>query len=392
MKMTKRVLSVLAALALVVSAIPTMTVSAAPTVLATYNFEDGMAGLSDSGLNGPAPSIVQDAERGNVLQFNGGTDSEYKAGEPTQNSGTIEPGTPSSLKLDQNPFAGQSLTGATISLWVKAPAGAAEKSSGMVGFISRQYSDLPHPDTIYYEDEPNTTTEKISGQYAYGIGVGAFDAVKNLQNLMVYFSGMLSNSMWVKDEESYFINNPDTWAYMVVTIGNNAEDNRVYINGEMIGQALPIYSADGFVGKRFNHGEAGSDKEANKHEPLLMEILTASDTVAYLGYTGNMAASENLLIDDVTYYGAIASDADVKSMYETAKAGGSPTAPSGDDGSNNGGTGGGTTGTNTANKSNSASTPNLPQTGVISTGALVACGVAAVAGGTILFRKKKDEK
>ena len=40
MKMTKRVLSVLAALALAVSAIPTMTVSAAPNVIRTYTFDD----------------------------------------------------------------------------------------------------------------------------------------------------------------------------------------------------------------------------------------------------------------------------------------------------------------------------------------------------------------
>ena len=155
------------------------------------------------------------------------------------------------------------------------------------------------------------------------------------------------------------------------------------------------------IGKRFNHGEAHtSETEANKHEPLLMEVLTAADTTAYMGYTGSMGAAENVLIDDVTYYGSIASDAEVQSMYEAAKAGntaagGDATGGGGsDDGSaDTGATGGSGSGSNTTSGTKkTASTPNLPQTGVISTGALVACGVAAVAGGTILFRKKKDEK
>ncbi len=394
MKMTKRVLSVLAALALAVSAIPVMTVSAAPNAIATYTFDD-MSGLSDTGM-GPAPSIASDAERGNVLQFNGGTGSEYVAGDEGSSSSTsITPGTPSSVKLDSNPFAGQSLTGATISFWVKSPASAAEIGAGLIGFISKQYSNLDHPDKIYGD---NTTDQKISGQYAYGIGVGAYNEIKNMNNSMVYFGGMLSNTMWIWDESGYFIENPDKWSYVVVTIGNNATDNKVYIDGQMIAQAGPEFGAT--IGKRFNHGEAHtSDTEANKHEPLLMEVLTASDTVAYLGYTGSMGASENVLIDDVTYYGAIASDADVQSMFAAAQAGQTGAGNSATGGGAGGADDGSGTGTGTGSGSNTtsgnkkaASTPNLPQTGVISTGALVACGVAAVAGGTILFRKKKDEK
>ena len=399
MKMTKRVFSALAALTLAVAAIPAITVQAAPNVIVSYDFENGLSGMSDTGL-GSVPTIVQDAEKGNVLQFNGGTGSSYLVGATdagSKNSTKIDPGTPSSVKLDSNPFAGKNLTGATIAMWVKAPEAAAESGAGLVGFISKHYEGLKHPDAIY---DNNTTTESISGEYCYGIGAGAYDEAR-LTSAMVYFGGFLGNTMWIQDWEKYFINNPDKWVYMVVTLGNDALDNKVYIDGNLLCEAGAEYGNT--ISKRFNHGQAGtSDTEANKHEPLMFEVLTASDTTAYLGYTGSMAAADGVCIDDVTYYDSIASAADVMSMYEAAKANmGSSSANTDNTTSDN------TTNNNDANTNNNntttnnttntksgagSSTPNLPQTGVVSTGLLVACGTVIAAGGAVLFKKRENDK
>ncbi len=409
MKLVKKVLPVLAAAALVVTTVPTVTVQAAPNAIATYDFENGTSGMSDSGLGGPAPAVTQDGERGNVLQFNGGTGSTCTAGVPTKNSTTIDPGTPSSMKLDTNPFAGKSLTGATISMWVKAPAAAAEEGAGLIGFVSKEYSGLEHPDKIY---DKNTTDELISGQYCYGIGVGANDDDVLMSSAMVNFVGMLSNSMWMKDLDQTFITNADKWVFMVVTLGNNAADNKIYIDGTKIAETLPQTGVPCGIGKRFNLGEAHTtDAEANKHEPQLMDILTASDTTAYFGYTGCMAAANGVFVDDVTFYDSIASDSDVVTMTQNAKnsapGGGNNENPSGADNSNDNNAADGGNQTNNTNTSNNNATStrspaasakaatnnqNLPQTGVVSTGVLVACGAAVVAGGAMLFKKREKEE
>ena len=54
MKMTKKILSVAAATAMVIGLLPVVPAQAAPNAIATYDFENGLAGLSDTGY-GTAP-------------------------------------------------------------------------------------------------------------------------------------------------------------------------------------------------------------------------------------------------------------------------------------------------------------------------------------------------
>lgn len=409
MRKTRKALSVLAAVALAVVCMPTVPTFAAPTAIATYDFENGTAGMSDTGY-GKAPTVTQDAERGNVLLFHDGTPSEYQTQQShpdiitKQYDSEVAPGTPSSMKLDSNPFAGKSLTGATIAMWVKAPAAAAEAGSALVGFKSARVENREHPD-----HKPDSATD-ICGYYVWGCTTAAYDDAFMTTPLM-QFSGILSNGLWLNDYDCFFQNNADKWVYMVVTLGNNMADNHVYMNGQDItGENLDI-------NKRFNHGEKNGGTPGNTEEPLMMEILCQSTTEAFVGFTGFCGTTEGVMIDDLTFYDSIASASDAAAMYAAAQSGsasGSGNAgsnansgSSGNDantssdgaGSGSGSSGSGssssnkTSGSAASNKTGStgnANNQNLPQTGVVSTGLLVAGGAAAVAAGAILFKKKED--
>lgn len=400
MKLTKKILSVVAASAMVLAAIPVVPAEAA-NVITTYDFENGLSGLSDTGL-GTTPEVTSDAERGNVLMFHAGEASEYQSQQQDnsleENSTNIKVGTPSSLKLDVNPFAGKSLTGATISLWVKTPAAGAEQGAGLVGFVSKKYENVHHPDEKAFGKDD--VSQEIGGYYTYGIGTAAHDYAF-MTGSMVYFGGFLRDTLWYLDADQTFISNADKWTHMIVTLGNNINDNAVYING------VKLSGGELGAGKRFNHGEENGGNPGNTDQPLMFEVLTAADTVAYLGYTGGMASVEGVCIDDVTYYDAIVTDAEASAMYEAAKSGnaGTGTGSAGGNASNNANTSGtGTTqggSTSSTNKSNTASnnkngstaaTSNLPQTGVASTGLLIAGGAAAIAAGAILFKKKENDE
>lgn len=403
MKMTKKILSVVAATAMVLATIPVVPVQAA-NVITTYDFENGLAGMSDTGY-GTAPEVVQDTDKGNVLLFHAGEASEYQSSMQDsslgENSTKIKVGSPSSLKLDVNPFAGKSMTGATIALWVKAPTAAAENNQGLVGFISKDYTNVVHPDRAAFGKED--VDEDISGTYTYGFGTGAYDGAF-LNNSMVYMGGFLRNTLWLFDYDQSFMTNADKWTHMIVTLGNNMADNVVYING------VKLSGADVGAGKRFNHGEVNGGDPGNTDQPLMFEILTAADTTAYLGYNGAMGSVEGVMIDDVTYYDAIVTEAEALSMYEAAKAnmnsgggsantggntstGADTTTNNASDTTTNNASGNNTTSNKTSsNKTGTNATQNLPQTGVASTGLLIAGGAAAIAAGAILFKKKENDE
>ncbi len=411
MKMTKKILSALAAAALIVTAVPAVTVQAAPNAIATYDFENGTSGMSDSGLGGPAPTVVQDSERGNVLQFNGGTGSRYLAGSvdaASENSTKIDPGTPSSLKLDTNPYAGSGATTATISMWVKVPSAAAGDGAALVGFISSFRENMEHP--AKRTGENPKVDEIISGQYAYGIGTGAWDYPLSTVHMM-YFGGFLRNTAWLADETQTLMYAPDTWKFLVVTVGNNTSDNRIYIDGVEVAALAAQQMEENGIGKRFNHGELDATNKSNTEEDTIMDVLTAADTTAYVGYNGSMAAANGVCIDDLTFYDSAVSAADAMTMFQNAKnsdqGGGNNENPSGADNGNNNNAADGGNQTNNTNTSNNNATStkspassakaatnnqNLPQTGVVSTGVLVACGAAVVAGGAMLFKKKEHDE
>ncbi len=434
MKMMKKALTVVAAAALAVAAIPALPAEAA-NVLVKYDFESG-TGMSSTGF-GTDPTVVSDPEMGNVLQFADGQASQYMTSQQDSSLGEteghegkedsrIDPYTPSSLKFP-NPFCGKSLSGMSISMWVKVPAGAVEEAPGLVGFVSDNVTEA-HPDKRDPNQNVGGSKDHLSdstGPYAWGICASA----KNMDDIelfggtgMLYQAGLFSNWFMYADENASFKTNADKWVHMVVSISDAINDTKVYINGQ---DCAGIAKA----GKRYNKGEENGGQPGNTMEKTVTEILTMAEMPnAYVGYTGFSPTKAGVCIDDLTFYDAAVSASEAMDLYTAAQAelsgkagsgtagntsGASGSDNNGDGGSNAGGdnaSGGGSnasgsnaTGNNSTsgNKTSTAKTgssstssknaQNLPQTGVVSTGVLVACGAAAVAGGAILFKKKEEE-
>lgn len=325
MKMTKKVFSAIAMAAmLATTAVPVTRVEAAVSPIAAYDFENG-TGMSASGIAGStAPSVVQDAERGNVLKFASGTSSKLVQKADDSSLGDydmkINPGTPSSLKFT-NPFSGKSLSGATVSMWVKVPDDtAASVASGLIGFVSGTHT-IEHPDKLS-GDEKKQHLDAAHGPFMLGVTCAYIDPMANSENPIAYFAGLHHNTYNLNDEEGVFKGVGGKWQYVTITMTN--ANIKIYVDGSYI-------AMDDIPNKRFNDGDGTSD--LNKGQPKIMEFLGWSDTAAYVGYTGFSPTSADVCIDDLTLYDKELSAADVSALYQTAKTG--STVPSG------GGNGGG---------------------------------------------------
>lgn len=415
MRMLKKAMTVVAAAAMIVAMVPTVPTYAANAIV-TYDFESG-TNMTSTGF-GTDPTVVSDPERGNVLQFADGGASEYQssgvAGSDDAlgiNNTAIVNGSPSSLSF-ANPFCGKSLSGAGISMWVKVPAGASVQAPGLVGFVSSPIS-REHPDKITFPDEPEKQKLQAStGPVAFGITASSSTSMDLDVLPMMNLSALQHNWFTFTDEDATFVSNEGKWVFMTVSLGNGINDSCVYINGQKV-------SGYGQGGKRFNKGESEGGTPGNTTEPTLLEFLTMPEmATAYVGYTGFSATVAGVCIDDLTFYDSAIDDATAQQLYTDAQASGGGNNGGGDNnnggnnggdngGSNNGGsnngsgtgtTTGGTASNKTSNKTSSktgtgtAATSNLPQTGVVSTGLLVAGGAAAVAAGAILFKKKENDE
>lgn len=315
MKMTKKVLSAIAIAAMVATTIPAVPVEAAPTAIAGYNFENG-TGMSASGIAGStAPTVVKDADakRGNVLKLAEGTSSKLvqKLDDPSMGEYDlrIEQGTPSSLKFP-NPFAGKSLTGATISFWVKVPNDtAAEVAAGLVGFVSGSKT-IVHPDKLS-GDPDKQHLEDAHGPFMFGITTAYVDPMGLTENPMVYFAGLHHNSYNFADPNGAFIGVGGQWQYMTVIMNNSYAT--VYVNGELV-------EGDEYKNKRWNDGEVNGGTAGNVGQPKFLDFLSWGDTEGYIGYTGFSPTTE-VYIDDLTFYDKELSESEALALYETAKTG-----------------------------------------------------------------------
>lgn len=372
MKALKKVLVVAVCAALTLTAMPKIDVQAAE-VLSSYNFET-MDGMTDAGL-GTAPSIVQDAERGNVLQFADGESPTYKT---DNDNPRIEGGSPSAL-LITNPYENSGLKSMTISYWVKVTDSAAlESGAALVGWVSDEYTNT-HPD-FRAEGKEGTTPEK--GRFIYG-----FSAVMSMDVPMINFAGLYHNWYCYWNETKDLADSQ--WHFITITTDSSHANTKVYVDG---------VDLEGWsdMGKRWNKGEKDNSNAANCDEPTLMDVITMAGTKLYIGHTGSNPTSSAVYLDDLTFYNSIITDADAMSLYNDAKA----SVQSGESSVNNDATNqnadnnSGQTVTqqqsNTnKNSGNKTTTPNLPQTGVMSTTALVGIGVAVIGAGAVLLKKKE---
>lgn len=391
MKALKKVLAVTACAAIAFSAMPKAEAEAAG-VLASYSFDD-TNGMTDPGF-GTLPSIVNDSERGNVLQFADGESSTYKT-EEGQAKGAhkceIVGGSPSTYEIP-NPYAGKSYTSMTYAFWVKATdASASENGAGILGWVTGTMTD-DHPDARAGEKTQADVGWYEEGVYIFGTNIALSNPV-GIEKAMLNFAGLYHNWYCLWNEGIDLADGQ--WHYVMVTTDSSQANTQVYIDG------AAVVSDNGYsdLGKRFNHGEKDASNKANTLEPTLMELVTRADTKLYLGQTGSSPTSSSVYIDDLVFYDSMVTDAEAVSFYNAAKtgasnAGGTGTQSGTDAGSASDGSAS-QTGSNTSvsnnKKTNGSTTSNLPQTGVMSTATLVGIGVAVIGAGTMLLKKKEDK-
>lgn len=345
MKLSKKIVALAAVAAVVVTAIPVSqslaeVKAAAFTAVAKYDFENG-TGMSSSGISGTAPTVTADAERGNVLKFADGTGSQIiTAATDTsleEHSYRIDVGSPSALKFT-NPFKGKSMSGVTISYWIKVPSETAagvvdgevdetlNVASGIVGFVDSQERKLQHPDC----EVGGHSDQWYSGRTFLGI-----TAQPN-----VYFNQIHHNSISSIDTDATIAYNPGKWQYCAVSITNDTV--KTYVDGKL------VKSAEIAKGKRFLNSDE-YENPGNDGMPFLMDYLSdnmsytfggkkgtttlvdatskasvtygkiESNVQAYVGFTGFSKTYEGVCIDDLAFFTKAYGDSDMAALYEAAK-------------------------------------------------------------------------
>ena len=344
MKLTKKIIALAAVAAMVITAVPVSESlsevdAAAFTAVAKYDFENG-TGMSSSGISGTAPTVTNDAERGNVLKFAEGASSKViTAATDTsleKHSYRIDEGSPSALKFP-NPFKGKNMSGVTISYWIKVPsekaAGVTDGevdetlgvASGIVGFVDSEVRSVQHPDA----EIGGHSDQWYSGRTFLGITAQP----------CVYFNQIHHNSITSIDTDAKLGYDIGTWKYCAISITN--EEVKTYIDGKLI-------QTDIAKGKRFLNSDE-YENPGNEGMPFLMDFLSddmgytfggkkgtttviddkskksvtygkiESNISAYVGFTGFSGTYEGVCIDDLAFFTKAYGDSDMAALYEAAK-------------------------------------------------------------------------
>ncbi len=345
MKMSKKIVALAAVAAMVVTAVPVSqslsdVKAASFTALAKYDFEAG-TGMS-SGVGGTAPTVASDSERGNVLKLADGANSVVESvqdpGDSKAHSYKINVGSPSSLKFT-NPFKGRSLSGVTISMWVKVPTEKAAGingdgevdetlavASGLVGFVDDKERTLRHPDCEY----GGHSDQMYTGRTFLGITAQP----------CVYFNQVHHNSICSIDEDATLADSVGVWKYLAVSITN--KEVTCYVDGQQVkGSAVT-------KGKRFLSSDE-HDNPGNEGMPFLLDFLASdmsytfggqkgttilvdatskanveygkidSNVSGYIGFTGFSGTQSGVCIDDLAFFDKAYSASEMAALYEAAK-------------------------------------------------------------------------
>lgn len=343
MKKSKKILSTAIAFSMVAALFAPTGASKAKaagfTAIAQYDFESG-TGMSSSGM-GSAPTVVNDSERGSVLQFTDGATSSIVTHDTDssleEHSWRIEPGSPSSLKFP-NPFKNRSLSGVTISFWVKLPnekAGGVVNgnvdygygvSGGIVGFVDSEFRYLRHPDCTY----GGHSDDMWGSRSCFGITAKP----------CAYFAQIHHNWIMASDEDATLAYEIGTWQYCSMSITNDTI--KIYIDGK------EVKSTEVNKGKRF-FGSEEYKNPGNEGMPFLLDFLAdnmsytfggkagtsvlvdknskkevtygkvESNVECYVGFTGFSPTYAGTCIDDLTFFTKAFSAGEMASLYEAAK-------------------------------------------------------------------------
>ena len=308
--------------------------AAKPTQLAKYDFTSdtnhkmpaNMQAASTNKDSVTAPEVVNDSKRGHVLKVYPGSASSTAGVEFT------------------NPFAGQDLTGATVSYWYK---GVAEKNGRLKSSINLSFVDEPkilehnkiqdaQKETksrtgLYTETSLNATfmagydTQvygSLKNQYMASTKMGVFD-VKGKPGYME--ESEAATTEWNERTQSFL----GTWHFVTMVVNNSGitmyYDGKQLPNRIIDNQKMPSFYGprffDGYY-QRVNDGFAPYKLSSNNQGATpLMTFLTQADTkasigVAYaLGVQSFQSTSQGYY-DNITYYAGDMNAEQVKELYD----------------------------------------------------------------------------
>lgn len=320
-----------------------------PLVLEKFTFENGLTGESGTTINSletnkEDPTVIVDAERGNVLKMGNGTQSKSASG-----------------ILSANPFAGKDLVGASVSYWVKQPYN--EKFGSVTPTVALSFVDQPkniiHPKlhANYVNDLASSVLYTQTDMEAYfyeGYTTNAYSSVMNhyffktRKNTHVnpekdsagnYLDAFYDEEAVQLDEEyKNRVNSMKEWHYVTAVFTNAGI--QMYYDGEPLSNNwsgakdktdLPAYFGprffDGYYQMQYDGYAAFCRASDNSGARTLMSLLTADDTDAYIGMMYAIGSSNVLqktneaYYDDITYYGNALTDEQVKKLYQEAAQG-----------------------------------------------------------------------
>ncbi len=316
-----------------------------PVVLEKFDFEDGMTGtVNGTVINGvevednTAPEVVSDPVKGNVLKLSDGRSSRPAAG-----------------ILSKNPFAGKDLTGATVNYWVRETYN--DRTGSVNPTISLSFIDTPKPknhdkiqgplqgkesQTILY------TKTDMDAKFSEGYTTQTYESLKNdftfstTKNTHVNnktdSNGNIEDFLYDEDavakkkEYDERLANMTEW-HMVTAVFTNA-GIKMYYDGQPLSNNLAApddkYYRPNFANPRFYDGYytmvydgyAPFHRASNNQGATpLMTFLTDPTTSAYLGFMYKIADTSSYemtweaFYDDITYYGAALTDAQVERVW-----------------------------------------------------------------------------
>lgn len=257
--MKRKVMATLCAAVVTAGAVSTAApapAKAAPAPLVSFDFEDGFGDMTPAAKGEtPAPSIVANDVKGNVVQLEFGG---HAAAE--------------SYTTFANPFAGKELSAATISLWVNIPETASFwEWDSLLGFSS--FDAVNDPDgagaRLTLEARPYLCWN-----------AGADDNWIDLKAKNLAFA----------DADKALYNNLGKWQHYAVVL--TPEGQTLYINGEAVTET-----------------ESGSG--AGLDNASILSFLSSENTNAYLGL-GSFWGSQGAQLDDIAFYDAALTADEIK--------------------------------------------------------------------------------
>ena len=309
-----------------------------PAPIKTLNFENdnygeipsGMTSVSSNDTNKVTlPDVVNEAEYGKVLKLH-----------------TSKSATTGAVKFD-NPFAGKTLSGATVSYWVKSVGNAKNKiEEGLtITFVDEPKVLVHNKIQAAVKDVASRTglwaNNSSDAMFQAGVNTQVYESLKNHYQQSTKKNGNTDSSKAGYDKEADQLQQEwdarlasmSEWHHVVMVMENSGI--YMYFDGVKLSNNLADDMGPSFYGPRFFDGYYHKYLDSfsgirygtsNQGATPLMTFLTQADTAAYFGFMYRQGSSTTYrttfesYIDDVNFYDVALNDKQVEAVYQTAQA------------------------------------------------------------------------